>query len=160
MTDEKVGEEQSEEGDKHPETVSWDKYVGTKQSLGNKLDKATEKVTALEEQLKDTISADEHAKVKQELEEANESLKTTKGELETKNNQTMTEKLDALVKKGFDKEKAANLSEKEIDLVSEALDGKPVIPKPDLGGGSGGSDNPTRGREKIQQGFEALHPKG
>ena len=140
---------------KHPETVLWSQYVGIKESLGGKLDKATKEVSDLKEQAKTTVSAEDHRKVAEELTGTKKLLTDKTTELDTKVEATISEKRVALVKRGVSEETAKGWSEKEIDA---ALTVEPPKPKPDLGGGGGSSEAPKSSRERIQAGFGALHP--
>lgn len=140
---------------KHPDNVSWSQYVGIKESLGGKLDKATKEVTDLKEQAKTTVSTEAHEKVATELEGTKRLLADKTTELDTKVAATLTEKRAALVTKGVPEEKVKEMSVEVIDAVLAVEMPKP---KSDLGGGGGGSDTPTSGGAKIRAGFEALHP--
>ena len=140
---------------KHPETVSWSQYVGIKESLGGKLDKATKEVSDLKEQAKNTVSADDHKKVAEELTGTKKLLTDKTTELTAKVEATLTEKREALVKRGIPEDKVKTLSVEAIDAVLTIETPKP---KPDLGGGGGGGAAPVGGRQRIQAGFDALHP--
>ena len=140
---------------KFPETVPWNRYVGIKESLGRKIEAEKTKVQGLEEQLKTTVTAEEHKKVSEELTGTKKMLDDKTTELTTKVEATLSEKRATLVKRGVSEETAKGWSEKEIDA---ALTVEPPKPKPDLGGGGGSDQAPTGGRQKIQAGFGALHP--
>ncbi len=140
---------------KYPETVPWNRYVGIKESLGKKIDAEKTKVQSLEEQLKTTVSTDEHKKVSEELEGTKKMLTDKTTELDTKVAATLTEKRAALITKGVPEEKVKDMSVEVIDAVLAVEMPKP---KSDLGGGGGGSDAPTSGTAKMRAGFEALHP--
>lgn len=122
---------------KYPEVVPWSKYVGIKESLGNKLEAEKTKVTGLEEKLKTAISTEDHEKIKKELEEANEKLKTASEELQGIKDKSASEKRELLVKRGVPEEKAKEMSEKEMDTVLGVL--KEAKPGADLSGGGGGA---------------------
>jgi hypothetical protein len=150
-----VEEIQPDAAGKYPETVPWNKYVGIKESLGGKLDAEKQKVTSLEEQLKTAVSTDEFNEVKTELDRTKNKLQETVTELQTNKEKTLSEKRETLVKRGISDEKVKELSEKELDNIAMVL--STVKPKPD-GGGGGSSDTPKSPRERIQSGFEVLHP--
>lgn len=151
----KADDEPSKAGDKHPETVSWGQYVGIKESLGKKLDTATQKVGTLEEQLKGTISKEEHDKVQTALDAAKTAEKTATDELKTSKDATLAEKRSALVKKGVPEDKAASMSVEQLDSVLGVVES--LKPAPDLSGGGGGSA-PTSAKEKMKSAFDDLHP--
>lgn len=140
---------------KYPEVVPWSKYVGIKESLGNKLETERQKVTSLEEKLKSAVSTEEHTKIKEELDSTKTKLQETSDVLKTTQEKTLTEKRDILVKRGVPEEKVKELSEKELDSVGVVLE--TLKPKADLGGGGGG-ELPTGAKGKMQSGFESLHP--
>ena len=137
----KVDKELVGAGDKHPETVAWNQYVGIKESLGKKLDTATQKVGTLEEQLKTAISKEEHDKVKGELETAKTAAQTAADELKTSKDATLAEKRSTLVKKGISEDKVKDMSAGELDSLAEAI--ASFKPKADLGGGGGGTGVPV-----------------
>ncbi len=132
-----VGEVKPDKDGKHPDTVSWSQYVGIKESLGGKLDTSREKVTGLEEKLKNASSPEELTKVKGELEETQGKLKTMTDELNTSKEATLTEKRGVLTKLGVPEEKVKEMSVGELNA---ALIGLEHSKKPgaDLGGGGGG----------------------
>ena len=150
----KVDEPVVEAGGKHPETVSWTQYVGIKEKLGKQVETATQKVTDLEERLKTAVSAEDHQKVAEELTGTKKLLEEKTTELNTKVEQSLSEKRSTLVTRGIPEEKVKGLSEKEIDAVLAIEIPKP---KPDLGSGGGG-EAPARGIDKVKRGFESLHP--
>lgn len=121
---------------KHPESVTWGQYVGVKESLGKKLDTATQKVGTLEEQLKTTITKEEHDKVKGELTEAKTATQKATDDLATSKNATLTEKRATLVTKGIPEEKVKDMSVEQLDGLIGAI--ASYKPKADLGGGGGG----------------------
>lgn len=123
---------------KHPETVSWGQYVGVKESIGKKLDTATQKVGTLEEQLKGAISADELTKIKTELESSKTNLQKVTDELKGAKDKSTSEKRGVLVKRGIPEEKAKAMSEEQLDGAIGALEH--IKPKADMGGGGGGGE--------------------
>lgn len=141
---------------KHPESVSWEQYVRTKETIGNKLSKETEKVKSLEETLKSTISAEEYKKVSDELETTKAKLKETSDTMTQWQEQSLSKKRAALVNKGLSAEQVKDMSEKELNAVALALG--TIKPKADMSGGGGG-DTPKTPRARIQSGFEMLHPQ-
>jgi hypothetical protein len=147
-----VEEIQPDKEGKYPETIPYTKYVGIKEAWG----KAKEKVASLEEQLKSAVSAEEHKKVKEELDTTKTKLQETSTTLNTVKEQTLSEKRNELVKRGIPEDKVKAMSEKELDSVGSVL--ATLKPKPDLGGGGGSGEAPKRPRERIQAGFESLHP--
>lgn len=156
ITPNSEGKIPADEAGKYPEVVPWSKYVGIKESLGNKLDATKQQVKDLEEKLEKAVSTEEHDKVKQELEDTKTKLQTTEEELKTVKEATVSELRTALVKKGVPEEKVKDLSEKELRSISEVL--ATVKPKPDMDGGGGGSEPPLSAKAKISRAFESLHP--
>jgi len=146
-----VEEIQPDKEGKYPESIPYTKYVGIKEAWG----RAKEKVAGLEEQLKQAISAEEHKRVKEELETVKRSLQDTTTTLQQKQEQSLAEKREGLVKRGLSAEQAKSMSEKELDAVASVLG--TVKPKPDFGGGGGG-EVPAKARDKISSGFNSLHP--
>lgn len=122
---------------KYPETVSWGQYVGIKESLGKKLDTATQKVGTLEEQLKGAISAEEHNKIKAELETIKTTQQKSADEAKVALDASLKEKRDTLIKKGVAEDKIANMSLEQIDSLLLVAAG--ITPGADMGGGGGGS---------------------
>jgi len=160
MSDEEtpvVDELKADADGKHPETVSWNQYVGIKESLGKKLDTATAKVGTLEEQLKGAISTDDHNKVKGELEEAKTKLQTATDELTGIKEKSVSEKRETLIKRGVSEEKVKAMSETELNGAMGVLDS--VKPKPDLSPGGGGGEQSTKAKDKMRSGFDSLHPQ-
>ena len=152
-----VGEPKADADGKFPETVSWKQYVGIKESLGGKLDKANQKVTSLEEQMAKAPNLEEHGKLKTELAEVKTNLETANTELTTSKEASLTEKRTALISKGIPEEKAKELSGKEIDAILGVI-GEKTVPKPDMGGGQGTLTDTSTGKARISAGFESLHP--
>jgi len=140
---------------KHPETVSWNQYVGIKESLGGKLEKATQKVTDLEEQVKKAVSTEEHGRIAQELEETKTKFQAISDELKTTKEATLSEKRATLTQRGISAEDVKTMSEEQINGAIKVL--ATYKPKPDMGGGGGG-EPPARGIDKIHRGFDSLHP--
>lgn len=161
----KVDEQLTEKakGGEHPETVPWNQYVGVKESLGKKIETATQKVENLEGQLTKAVKPEEHEKIKGELEEAKTKLteaETKKQEAETKLTanleKSLTEKRDILTKKGISEEEVKAMSEEQVDGAIKVL--ATYKPKPDLDGGGGGDTPDTGAKSKMHSGFESLHP--
>ena len=121
---------------KYPEVIPWSQYVGIKESLGKKLDVERERVTSLEERLKTAINAEEHSKVKQELDDTKTKLQETSDELKGVKDKSASELREHLKTKGVSEEELKEMSEKELRTVAKAVDS--YKPKPDLGGGGGG----------------------
>lgn len=128
-------------GGKYPEVVPWSKYVGIKESLGNKLTAERTKVASLEERLKTVPSTDEFTKVKADLAEAKTKLQTTTDELNTTKNKTLSEKRGTLTKGGIPEAQTKDMTDKELDAALLVL-GSRKPPSPDLGGGGGQSPIP------------------
>jgi hypothetical protein len=145
MPDDKVNEGESvvdeakllKDG-KHPETITWQQYVGTKESLSKKLEAATAKVTNLEEQLKNAPNAEEHTRIKKELDDLKVTHQTVTTELNTIKEASLTEKRGVLLKRGIPEAEVKGMTAKELDITIRAL-GTVKTPLPDLGGGGGGS---------------------
>jgi hypothetical protein len=156
-----VAEPEIKDG-KHPEVVSWQQYVGIKESLGKKLDTATAKLSSLEEQLKSSPKPDEFIKTKAELEAIKAEHSKVISELKSIKDQSISEKRAAIIAKGVPADKAKDLSEKELDAISGVLGAANLNPrpKPDLGSGGGAADATLKSRERMQRGFSALHPTG
>ncbi len=132
---------QPDEAGKHPENVSWNQYVATKETIGGKLDSERTKSKELQEKLDAAVSSEDHAKVKEELDKANASLKE-------KLDASLGEKRATVVKSGLTEEKVNAMSEEALNAAIEVLGVKPNEPDkpnepkppgPDLGGGGGGS---------------------
>jgi hypothetical protein len=128
--EEKLGEEKPSE---HPETVSWTQYVGLKEKFNKVESELKEKVRGLEEQVKNSVTLEEHTKAKAELEKVS-------GELKAMQNKSLEEKRGILKGKVPDEE-IAEMSEKELDTVIKVL--RISKPAPDLSGGGGGSGGLT-----------------
>ncbi len=120
---------------KYPEVVPWSKYVGIKESLGNKLDAERAKVTSLEEKLNNAASTEELERVKGELKEATDKLQTTNEELNTTKEKTLTEKRSTLTKRGIPEDKVKDMSSEELTAAIVVLELSK--PNPDMGGGGG-----------------------
>ncbi len=132
------GKIKADEKGKYPEVVPWSKYVGIKESLGNKLDAERVKVTGLEEKLKNAASTEEFTKVKAELDETKTKLQTTDDELKNTKEKTLTEKRGILVKRNIPEDKVKDMSVVELDAALVVLEHSK--PGADMGGGGGGSD--------------------
>ena len=142
-----VVEIQPDKDGKYPESVPWKQYVGTKESLGKKIDaeKANtesekQKVISLEEKLKGATSADEFEKTKTELAELKVANQGSLDKLKGIQEKSLSEKRSALIKKGLSEEKIKDMSEESLTATLEVLEG--FKPLPDLSGGSGGSAIP------------------
>lgn len=133
----KADEGKSAEGDKHPETVPWNEYVGVKESLGKKLDTATQKVTSLEEQLTKAVKPEEFTKTQKELADLKATHEKVSGELRAIKEKSITEKRDFLKAKGIPEDEIKVMSEDALSATVKVLER--YKPKPDLGGGSGGT---------------------
>ena len=145
-----------EKDGKYPEVVSWSKYVGIKEKFNRVETDLKGKVTNLEEQLKTTVSAEEHKKVQDELDKTKGELQTTSETLKTQQEKTLMEKRADLKNRGLSEDEVKAMSEKELDAVSLAL--AKIKPRADMGSGGGGSGAPSTGMGKIRQGFDTLHP--
>lgn len=132
---------QPDKDGKHPDSVPWHQYVGTKESLGAKLDAERAKVSSLEEKLKAVPNADELERVKKELTEANDKLQKTSEELNTFRDKTLSEKRNTLIKRGIPEDKAKAMSEKELDGAFMVLEHSK--PGSDIGGGGGSGSSLT-----------------
>jgi hypothetical protein len=134
-----ANEGENNEG-KHPETVPWSQYVGTKESLGSKLDAANAKVSSLEEQVKTAVKPEDHQKVVAELNTLKGQHETVSKELSTIKDASAAEKRGKLVTSGVPEDKVKSMSVAELDValltVNSLSGGKLPIPKADLGSGS------------------------
>ena len=141
----------------HPETVPWSKYVGIKESLGGKVKAAEEKVKSLEEQLGKAPNAEEHDRIKQELEDTKGKLTETSSELTKVKEQTASEMRDALTKRGVSKEKIDKMSEQDMRVALDVLGDKK--PSPDFGGGGGSGELKGSPRELARQAYESSNAR-
>ena len=123
------------EGKSHPDSVPWNEYVGIKESLGKKLDAATQKVQSLEEQIKGAISPDEFSKTKGELEKVKADHQKVSDELKSIKDKSVSEKRDYLRSKGVSEEDLKVMSEEALGATAKVLEH--YKPKPDMGGGGG-----------------------
>lgn len=115
-----------------PESVTWQQYVGTKESLGKKLDTAKGQITSLEDKLKNAVTQEDYAKIKTELEDAQTKLQAA----ETRLQASVEEKRNILRKQGgFTDEQLSTMSEDAINGAMMVLERKSKL---DLGTGSGG----------------------
>jgi hypothetical protein len=113
----------------HPETVPWDQYVKAKETIGNK-------VTKLEEKLKNTVSKEEHDKVQTALTTAQTELTKAQSDLKTFQDASVADKKKTLADKGVPEAKLKDLNGAELDKIYGILsDIKPVKPGADTGGG-------------------------
>lgn len=118
---------------KLPDMIPSDKYIGVKEAYG----RAKEKAASLEEKLKASPNAEEHAKLKADLEAANAKIKTYEEEKTKANEKTATELRDALKEKGVSEEKYKDKTVAELQLMLDVLGDKSSLP--DLKGGGGSS---------------------
>jgi hypothetical protein len=123
---------------KYPETVPWGKYVGIKESLGNKLTAEREKVKGLEEQLKKAPNAEEFNRVKGELDTVKGQLTQTTTELTNLKEKSVLELKAELKKRNISDEEVAKMSEAEMRTVIRVLGD--IKPAPDLGSGGGSGE--------------------
>lgn len=137
-----VDEVQPDKEGKYPEVVPWSKYVGIKQSLGNKLDAERDKVKNLEEQLKNAPNVDEHSKLAQELETTKTQLQAKEAELSKIKEATVSELSTALIAKGVAEDQVKEMSEAEMKRMLTVLGGIKPKSLPDLSGSGGGSGVP------------------
>jgi hypothetical protein len=136
-----ANEGENNEGGKHPETVPWSQYVGTKESLGSKLDAANAKVSSLEEQVKTAVKPEDHNRVVAELNTLKATHESVSKELNTIKDASIAEKRTALVTSGIPEDKVKSMSAIELNaalLVINSLPGgnKVPVPRADLGNGS------------------------
>lgn len=140
------GDSTDKEGKDHPESVPWKQYVGTKESLGNKIQEEKDKVKSLEEQLKETLSKEDAEKLKTELAEANKKVETLTDEINQGKEKTAKELREAL--KGtevFTEDELNAMSEAELRAAVKAAGSKKKASLPDLKGGAGGGGTPSGG---------------
>ena len=135
----------------HPETISWAQYVRTKETIGGKLNTEREKVTSLEERLKDATSTEEFNKVKEELETTKTKLTETDEELKNTKDKSLTEKRSILTKRNIPEEKVKDMSDKELDAAIVVLEHSK--PGADLGGGGGGGELKGSPMELAQRAY-------
>lgn len=126
----------------HPESVPWEKYVGAKETIGSKLKASEEKVTSLEEKLKNAPNAEEHTKIKEELETTKTKLQDKEGEITKAKEVSVSEMRETLKKSGVPEDKLEGASEAELKRLIDVLGSKPKS-LPDMGGGGGGGGVPT-----------------
>ena len=145
MSDEKavVTEEagvQPDAAGKTPDSVSWQQYVATKETIGGKLDAERATTKELQGKLDAAVTPEDHAKVKEELDKANASLKE-------KLDASLGEKRATVVKSGLTSEEVNAMSEEALDTAIKVLGMKANDPEkkeekppgPDMGGGGGGT---------------------
>ena len=141
MGEDKLDEEiKPDKEGKFPETVSWSQYVKTKETIGNKLDKATEKIAGLEEQLKRAVNPEEFTKTKEELDRIKSDHQQVVNELKTIKDKSVGEKKEFLKSRGIPEEELADATEKDLDILAKAMGN--IKPKADLGGGGGSGELP------------------
>jgi hypothetical protein len=137
----------------HPETVPWDQYVGAKKTISTKVDK-------LVEQLKNTVSKEEHDKVQAALTAAQGELTKAQADLKVFQESSMTEKKKILEDKGVPKEKLDGLTEAELTKINGILaDVKLKKPGADLGNGGGGVVLSGSPRELAVQAYASSNRK-
>jgi len=122
---------------KFPETVPSNKYIGVKEALG----RAKEKVSSLDEQLKNAPNKDEFTRITQELADTKAKLQTKDDELTKKNEASASELRETLKTQGLTDEQTKDMSEAEMKRMIGVLGSKPKS-LPDLGGGGGGGSVP------------------
>jgi hypothetical protein len=122
---------------KYPETVPWNQYVRTKETIGNKLTKATEQVKTLEEQLKKAVKPEDLEATKKELEALKVEKQKTADELKAIKESSTAEKRASLVKMGVPEEEVKKMSAESLETAVKVLG---YAPKPgaDMGNGGGG----------------------
>jgi len=122
---------------KYPD-VPYSKYVGVKESLGKKLDAEKGKVANLEEQLKNAPNAEEHSRIKAELDATKAKLTEKETELTKIKEATASELRQTLLKRGvLPEERIKAMSEAEMKVALEVLGDKKPAPDMGSGGGSG-----------------------
>ncbi len=147
VNEEKQGvDDLTDKDGKHPETVSWNQYVGIKQSLGKKLDTATQKIGTLEEQAKGNIGAEEHGKVKVELDSLKATNKEEADKAKVALDASLKVKRETIVGKGISGDKVANMSLEQLDGLLEVA--ATIKPGADMGGGGGGASD-LKGKSPI-----------
>jgi hypothetical protein len=122
----------------HPESVPYHKYIGVKEMLA----KSETKLSSLEEQLKNSPSAEEHAKIKEALEAERAEKQKYLDELSVIKNRSIAEKKASLLSRGVPEEDIKDASEKELDVILKALGSAKPAPTrqlPDMGTGGGSS---------------------
>ncbi len=156
--DEKVVTEeagvQPDEAGKTPESVSWQQYVATKETIGGKLDAERTKSKELQDKLDAAVTPEDHAKVKEELDKATASLKE-------KLDASLGEKRVTVVKSGLTSEEVNVMSEEALDAAIKVLGMKANDPAnkeekppgPDMGGGGGGSVPAGSPQQLAVQGY-------
>ncbi len=159
MSDEKavVTEEagvQPDAAGKTPESVSWQQYVATKETIGGKLDAERTRSKELQDKLDAAVTPEDHAKVKEELDKANASLKE-------KLDASLGERRATVVKSGLTSEEVDAMSEEALDTAIKVLGMKANDPAnkeekppgPDMGGGGGGSVPAGSPQQLAVQGY-------
>jgi hypothetical protein len=142
---------------KYPESVSYSKYVGVKESIGKKLDAERVKSANLEEQLKKAPNAEEYTKIKVELDTTKAKLTEKEGELTKVKEATVSEMRTSLITKGIPEEKVKVMSEAEMKgALSVIGDRKPL---PDLGSGGGSGKLEGSPMELARQAYSQPSPK-
>ena len=129
---------QKDEKGNFPETVPSSKYIGVKESLG----RAKEKVTSLEEQLKNAPNAEEATKIKEERDSLKTKLQDSEDAATKATEKSVSEMREALKKANIPEEKLEGASETELKRLIDVLGSKPKS-LPDLSGGGGGKSVPA-----------------
>lgn len=123
---------------KYPDTVPWNKYVSTKETISRKLDAERIKVTGLEEKLKNAVNPEEFTKNKKELDDTKANLQKVSDELKGIKEKSASEKREILTKRGVPEDKVKGMSEDALNAAVIVL-AHASKPGPDLGGGGGGA---------------------
>jgi hypothetical protein len=161
VVDPVVDEPKADANGKYPESVPYTKYIGVKEKFTRVETELKGQVSKLEEQLKAAPNAEEFTKTKGELDALKAELTTAKAELSSFKESSLTAKREALVLRGIPKEKVSGLTEKEMDTLASIVGSVSGIlpkPRPDFGGGGGGTGVVGSTKDRIRKGFETLHP--
>jgi len=138
-----VDEVQPDKEGKYPETVSWEQYVKTKETIGGKLDAEREKVKTLEDAAKTAINTEEYERIKGELADANTKLKEANDENAGLKDKSLSEKRTILTKRGVPEDRVKDLNEKELDAALSAIEF--IKPGMDMGGSGDGQGSTLAG---------------
>lgn len=125
-------------GKEHPETVPWNQYVGLKEKFNKVETELKGKISGLEEKLTQGISAEEHERIKQELDTTKGQLQQVSDELKSIKEASIVEKRNALKSRGMPEEKVDAMSGDALNAALEALAFAKPAPDMGSGGGSGG----------------------
>jgi len=156
------------QADPEAKYVSLTKYVGVKEMLGKRETRIGELETEMKnlaEQLKakSEVDPEEFKRMVAELEQKKDLTVEKFNQITAELEQRKTQELDALktqlTQVGFTEEELKDKNSAELTLLMKgAVKGKgQAKPGADLGAGSGVS-SAFSAREKMQQGFEQLHP--